>query len=158
MDQCQTCPVGKYQDTSGQNTCKDCAEIGWNTGDMFLDIVETGSYMSYLQTLSPGAVIFQLTPIDAGSVVLNVGTEQMSATSDAIQLRYTPDAVTPIRIDVSSGRYEYRELVVVGQQQGSVVVFDGQTYVTNTIITDVYAPFAYGKYYQSPPDIQCSTQ
>ena len=152
---CTSCPLGKYQDMFGQSVCKDCADMGWSHGPMFVDTLTSGSYHTFLQTSAVVQVVFELTPIQPGLAILNVGTQTLRATNDVARIELIPDNITPIRLDISSGQYKYREWVISGQTQQTRVVFNGETYVTENIEVDIYQPFTQGKYFKTSPDTQC---
>ena len=152
---CETCPLGKYQDQVGQSACKDCAARGWSNGLQSLDVVTIGSRSTFLQTPSRQSVIFELTPVQVGTAVLRVGAESVTVTSATERLSVYLNTLTSIRLDVISGEYRYREYVVTGQTEESQVYFNGDTYDTQMVLKDTYAPFTEGTYFQTAPNVQC---
>ena len=152
---CETCPLGQYQDQMGQSTCKDCTPRGWSNGDQSLDVVSTGSRSTFLQTSNGQSVVFELTPLQVGTAVLRVGAESVTVTSVTERLSVILNTLTSIRLDVISGEYRYREYVVTGQTEESQVYFNGDTYDTQMVLKDTYAPFTEGTYFQTAPNVQC---
>lgn len=152
---CEPCLIGQYQDQVGQSACKECAARGWSSGSMSLDVVTIGSRSTFLQTPSVQPVVFELTPVQVGTAILSVGDETLTVTSVADRLTVLLNTLTYIRLDVTSGEYRYREYVITGQTEETQVSFNGDTYITQTVLEDVYAPFAEGTYFKTEPNIQC---